>query len=55
MKTVVVRKIGNSLGVILPKNYLDTLGVQRGDELDIALSVSARGAGIALTKIETIT
>jgi putative addiction module antidote len=31
----VVRKIGNSEGVILPKEMLERLGVSAGDRLDI--------------------
>jgi putative addiction module antidote len=30
---VKVRKVGNSLGVILAKDVIDALGVQEGDEL----------------------
>lgn len=33
MKNTKVRKIGNSLGVTLPKELLDALKVQEGDEL----------------------
>jgi putative addiction module antidote len=32
---VTVRKIGNSEGVILPKEVLDRLNVKAGDELEI--------------------
>ncbi len=32
---VTIRKIGNSLGVILPKAELETMGVGKGDELFI--------------------
>lgn len=32
-RNVTVRKIGNSLGVILPKAELETLGVGEGDKL----------------------
>lgn len=32
---VTIRKIGNSEGVIIPKELLEQLGVQAGDELDI--------------------
>jgi putative addiction module antidote len=28
-----IRKVGNSLGVLLPKEVLDSLGVAEGDEL----------------------
>lgn len=33
MKHLKVRKIGNSLGVVLPKDLLAQLGVGEGDEL----------------------
>jgi antitoxin component of MazEF toxin-antitoxin module len=32
---VVLRRIGNSLGVILPKTTLDAWGVEEGDELEL--------------------
>jgi putative addiction module antidote len=32
---VVIRKIGNSEGVIIPKELLSQLGLQAGDELEI--------------------
>jgi len=32
---VVIRKIGNSEGVIIPKEMLNELGLQAGDELEI--------------------
>ena len=35
MKHLKVRKIGNSTGVILPKDVLAELGVQEGDELTL--------------------
>ncbi len=31
--SLTVRKIGNSLGVIIPKSELDSLGVEEGDKL----------------------
>ena len=34
----VVRKIGNSEGVILPKDVLERLGVSAGDQLEIVAS-----------------
>jgi len=40
-----VHKIGNSLGVILPKNVLEALKVQEGDFLD----VTRTKAGVELT------
>ena len=41
-----VRKIGNSLGVILPKEEFERLGVKEGDALYV---VDAPGIGIGLT------
>lgn len=35
MKTLKIRAIGNSLGVVLPKDVLASLGVGRGDELQV--------------------
>lgn len=34
MKTT-VRRIGNSLGVILPKDVLDYYGIKEGDSVDV--------------------
>ena len=33
MTSVKVRKVGNSLGVVLPKDVISKLGVDNGDEL----------------------
>ncbi len=33
MRTTTVRKVGKSMGVILPKDTLDRLGLREGDEL----------------------
>jgi putative addiction module antidote len=33
MASVQIRKVGNSLGVLLPKELLDVLNVQEGDKL----------------------
>lgn len=44
-RTLKVRKIGNSLGVVLPKDVLAKLKVGEGDEL----SVSDTPEGVALT------
>ena len=33
-----LRKIGNSLGVLLPKQLMDELGLTTGDELELKLS-----------------
>jgi len=45
-RTLKVRKIGNSLGVVLPKDVLAKLKVGEGDEL----SVSETPEGVALTR-----
>jgi putative addiction module antidote len=34
-KTLKLIKVGNSVGVILPKQVLDKLGVELGDQLDL--------------------
>lgn len=44
-RTLKVRRIGNSLGVVLPKDLLAKLRVGEGDEL----SVSETAEGVALT------
>lgn len=44
-RTLKVRRIGNSLGVVLPKEVLAKLRVGEGDEL----SVSDTPSGVALT------
>lgn len=38
MKTVKIRKIGNSLGVVLPKDVLAMLNAGEGDEFSISVS-----------------
>ena len=38
MQRLKVRKIGNSLGVVLPKELLAQLGVSEGDELVVTKS-----------------
>ncbi|MBC8129788.1 MAG: AbrB/MazE/SpoVT family DNA-binding domain-containing protein [Rhizobiaceae bacterium] len=48
MKTV-VRKIGNSEGVILPKEMLETLGLSAGDRLEVLMN----NDGIQLLKANT--
>lgn len=35
MTKLKIRKIGNSLGVVLPKDVLDQLKVKEGDTLDV--------------------
>lgn len=35
---VVIRKIGNSEGIIIPKEVLDRLGVKAGDQLEMTLN-----------------
>lgn len=32
-----LRRVGNSLSILVPKTALDQLGVQEGDEVDVAL------------------
>lgn len=34
MKTT-IRKIGNSLGILLPKDVLDLMGLKEGDVIDV--------------------
>jgi putative addiction module antidote len=47
-----VRRIGNSLGVILPKELLDRYGIKEGDALDVnpghdSIELSLRNADLA--------
>ncbi|WP_442578572.1 AbrB/MazE/SpoVT family DNA-binding domain-containing protein [Mesorhizobium sp. ASY16-5R] len=44
----VIRKIGNSEGVILPKELLNKLNLQAGD----ALEVKETAAGLTLTPVD---
>ena len=37
-----VRKVGNSLGVILPRDILNALGVDEGDSIDIVQTEDGR-------------
>ena len=48
MSTLKLRAIGNSVGVVLPKELLTDLGVGEGD----ALSVARVPGGIALAKAD---
>jgi putative addiction module antidote len=41
---VTLRKIGNSVGVIIPKEMLDRFGLKEGDELNL----EAKDGGIVL-------
>jgi putative addiction module antidote len=45
---VTIRKIGNSEGVILPKEVLDRLNVKAGDELEI----KETGQGLTLKPLD---
>ena len=46
----VIRKIGNSDGIIIPKEMLQQLGLKAGDE--VAISVSSGGLLITLSEEE---
>ncbi len=37
MTKVKIRKIGNSMGIILPKDVLDLMKLSEGDEIEIDL------------------
>lgn len=61
MKTVKIRKIGNSLGVVLPKDVLAMLNAGEGDELqfdqsgqEITVSVSDAEVDDMLSRAESI-
>ena len=51
MKHVKIRKIGNSLGVVLPKEVLDTLNASEGDHLSV--TAEADGLKVRLSDPET--
>lgn len=51
MTTVKIRKIGNSLGVILPKDILEALGAHEGDVLSFART--AQGLTVNMSDDET--
>lgn len=38
MEKVEIRRVGNSLGIILPKNVLDLMGLSDGDEIQIGVA-----------------
>jgi len=40
----VIRRIGNSLGVIIPRGQLRALGLNEGDHVEIRLEPVAEGA-----------
>lgn len=42
---ITIRKIGNSEGIIIPKDVLDRLGVKAGDEV----TVTSEGSKVILT------
>ena len=44
-----IRKIGNSYGIILPKDVLELLGLKDGDEIDV--STKQKQIDLALRKI----
>lgn len=41
---VKIRRVGNSMGIILPKDMLDLLGLSGGDEIE----VNVRGGSIEI-------
>ena len=45
---VTVRKIGNSEGIIIPKEALDRMNVKAGDHLELVVT----GKGIALEPVD---
>lgn len=47
-KTLKVRAIGNSLGVVLPKDVLTSLGVGLGDELQVVET----GRGVEISSFD---
>ena len=52
MTDVKIRKIGNSLGVILPKEILDALGAREGDVISFARGAS--GLMVSLSDHEAL-
>jgi putative addiction module antidote len=45
---VVIRKIGNSEGVIIPKEILDRMGLKAGDQLEI----TTNNGGLLMQPVE---
>jgi putative addiction module antidote len=43
-----IRKIGNSLGILLPKDILEAMGVGAGDSVDV--SVKDKKISLLITK-----
>lgn len=41
MLAVTIRRMGNSLGIIIPKAYLEALGLHEGSKVDLAQDDSA--------------
>ena len=46
---VKIRKIGNSLGILLPKDVLDLLGLTDGDEIE--LTTKEKRIDLVLSKV----
>lgn len=52
MKTVKVRKIGNSLGVILPKELLSSIQAGEGEELSVSVTGTKIELSVARDELE---
>lgn len=50
MGKVKIRRVGNSLGIILPKDLLDLIGLSDGDE--IQLDLEQKSIDIKLKKVK---
>ena len=49
MQHLKVRKVGNSLGVLLPKDVAAAMGVQEGDEVQVS---EIAGGAVSLRRVD---
>ena len=54
MTKLKIRKIGNSLGVVLPKEVLDQLKVKEGDTLDVVPTETGVKLSISDEKVDKL-
>ena len=54
MTKLKIRKIGNSLGVVLPKDVLDQLKVKEGDMLDVVSSETGVTLSISDAEVDQL-
>ncbi len=54
MTRLKIRKIGNSLGVVLPKDVLDKLNVKEGDTLDVMPTASGLTLSVSDDEVDRL-